>query len=98
MGVQWEITFVVRSVKKGWAFLCIILSQVETLMVDFLNAVYFRRSLTCTVGLTNDLIDGGQLRAKPCLRKAKPNHVSLGWPPSIKSLVNPTVHVIPRLK
>ena len=20
MGVQWEITFVVRSVKKGWAF------------------------------------------------------------------------------
>ena len=29
----------------------------------------------CTLGLTNDLIDGGQLRAKPRLRKAKPNHV-----------------------
>ena len=24
----------------------------------------FRRSLTCTIGLTNDLIDGGQPRAK----------------------------------
>ena len=41
----------------------------------FLNAVYFRRSLTCTLGLTNDLIDDGQLRAKPHLRKAKRNHV-----------------------
>ena len=41
----------------------------------FLNTVYFRRGLTCTLGLTNDLIDGGQLRAKPRLRKAKPNHV-----------------------
>ena len=30
----------------------------------FLNAVYFRRGLTCTLGLTNDLIDGGQPRAK----------------------------------
>ena len=39
------------------------------------NAVYFRRGLTCTLGLTNDLIDGGQPRAKPYLRKAKPNHV-----------------------
>ena len=29
----------------------------------------------CTLGLTNDLIDGGQPRAKPHLRKAKPNHV-----------------------
>ena len=31
---------------------------------DILNAVYFRRGLTCTVALTNDLIDGGQPRAK----------------------------------
>ena len=35
-----------------------------SLWVDFLNAVYFRRSLTCTLGLTNDLIDSGQPRAK----------------------------------
>ena len=28
-----------------------------------------------TLGLTNDLIDGSQPRAKPHLRKAKPNHV-----------------------
>ena len=40
-----------------------------------------------TLGLTKDLIDGGQPRAKPHLRKAKPNHVlkpflALGWPPS----------------
>ena len=28
------------------------------------NAVYFRRRLTCTLGLTNDLIDGGQPRVK----------------------------------
>ena len=38
---------------------------------DFLNAVYFRRGLTCTLGLTNDLIDGDQPRAKLHLRKAK---------------------------
>ena len=31
---------------------------------DFLNAVYFRRGLTYTVGLTNELIDGDQPRAK----------------------------------
>ena len=42
---------------------------------DFLNAVYFRRGLTCTLVLTNDLIDGGQPRAKPRLRIAKPNYV-----------------------
>ena len=40
-----------------------------------LNAVYLRRGLTCTLEFTNDLIDGGQPRAKPHLRKAKPNHV-----------------------
>ena len=28
------------------------------------NAFYFRRGLTCTLGLTNDLIDGGQPRTK----------------------------------
>ena len=30
----------------------------------FLNAVYFRRGLTCTIGLANDLKDSGQPRAK----------------------------------
>ena len=56
---------------------------------DFLNAVYLRRSLTCILGLTNNLIDGGQLRAKPRLRKVKPNHVlALGYT---------RVHVRPRL-
>ena len=40
-----------------------------------LNVVYFRWSLTCTLVLANDLIDGGQLRAKPHLCKVKPNHV-----------------------
>ena len=29
-----------------------------------LNAIYFRRGLMCTLGLTNDLIDGDQPRAK----------------------------------
>ena len=47
----------------------------KRLRVDFLNAVYVRRSLTCSLRLTNDLIDGGQPRAKPRLRKVKPNHV-----------------------
>ena len=47
---------------------------VRSLKVDFLNAIYFIQGLTCTIGLTNDLIDGGQPRAKPHLRKAKPNH------------------------
>ena len=42
---------------------------------DVINVVYFRRSLTCTLWLTNDLIDGGQPRAKPHLRKVKLNHV-----------------------
>ena len=37
---------------------------VQNVRAGFLNAVYFRRGLTCTIGLTNDLIDGGQLRAK----------------------------------
>ena len=48
-------------------------SGVHLLRADFLNAVYFRRGLTCTLGLTNDLIDGGHPRAKPHLRKTKPN-------------------------
>ena len=39
------------------------------------KAEYFRQGLRCTLGLTNNLIDGGQLRAKPCLLKAKPIHV-----------------------
>ena len=47
----------------------------KILRADLLNAVYFRRGLMCTLGLTNDLIDGGQLRAKPRLRKVKPKHI-----------------------
>ena len=47
----------------------------KTARDDFLNTVYFRRGITCNPGLTNDLIDGGLLRAKPCPLKAKPNHV-----------------------
>ena len=47
----------------------------EIYRADLLDAVYFRRGLTCTLGLTKDLIDGGQPRAKPHLRKAKSNHV-----------------------
>ena len=37
----------------------------------------FKRSLslTCTLGLTNDLIDGDQPRAKPNPRKVKTNNV-----------------------
>ena len=44
----------------------------QNLRADFLKAVYFRRGLTCTLGLTNDLIDSGQPRAKPYLHKVKP--------------------------
>ena len=47
----------------------------KTARDDFLNTVYFRRGITCNPGLTNDLIDGGLLRFKPCPLKAKPNHV-----------------------
>ena len=39
--------------------------KIQTYRADYLNAVYFRRGLTCTLGLANDLIDGGQPRAKP---------------------------------
>ena len=49
--------------------------ETHTHRTDFLNAIYFRRSLTCTLGLTNDVMDGGQPRAKPHLNKVKPNHV-----------------------
>ena len=57
----------------------------------------------CTLGLTNDLIDGGQSRAKPHLHKVKPDHfkknvLALGWPPSTKTLVNPIVHIRPCLR
>ena len=48
-------------------------SQAGTVGRFLFNAVYFRRSLTYTLGLTNDLLDGGQPRTKPHLRKAKPN-------------------------
>ena len=50
-----------------------VLPSPYTCRVDFIDAVYFRRGLTCTLWLTNDLIDGGRPRAKPHLRQAKPN-------------------------
>ena len=37
-----------------------------------------------TLGLTNDLIDSGQLRAKPHLRKVQANHV-------LKTVFQPSV-------
>ena len=48
------VTVLLASVSGRWS-----------LRTDFLNAVYFRRGLTCTLWLTNDLIDSGQPRAKP---------------------------------
>ena len=36
----------------------------------FSHTVYFRQGLVHTLGLTNDVIDGGQPRAKPLLCKA----------------------------
>ena len=36
----------------------------QTYWADVLNAAYFRRGLTCTIGSTNDFIDGGQPRDK----------------------------------
>ena len=47
----------------------------ERFRANFLNAVHVRQSLTCTIGLANDLIDGGQPRAKPHLGKMKLNFV-----------------------
>ena len=57
----------------------------QTSWAGYLNVVYFRRSLTCTLGLTNDLIDGGQPRTKA--RKAKPNHVlKTGFTPRLATV------------
>ena len=36
----------------------------KTVRTGYLNAVYFRRDLTCTVGLANNFIDGAQLGAQ----------------------------------
>ena len=36
---------------------------------DVLNAVHFRQGLTCTLGLTNNLIGAGQPRAKTTVFK-----------------------------
>ena len=60
-----SIVYILQSTSTG----C--LSQSDR--ADLLNAVYVRRGLTCTLGLTNDLIEGGQPRAKPRIRKAKSN-------------------------
>ena len=40
--------------------------QCQKLRAEFLNAVYFGRSLTCTLGLIKDLIDDGQPVSKQC--------------------------------
>ena len=74
----------------------------ERLRAELLNAVHFRRGLTCTIGLANDLIDGGQPRVIKfetwfgfALRR---RGLACGWPPSIQALLNPRVHVRLRLK
>ena len=72
----------------------------------FFNTVYLRQGLTeitpvysSLLELTNDLIDGGQPRAKPKLCKVKPNHVlKTIFSPRlatiyIESLVNPRVYL-----
>ena len=73
----------------------------STYKADVSNAVYFRQRLTSTLGLTNELIDGGQPRAKAGFKTRfdfalRRWGLALGWPPSIKSLLNPRVHVRPR--
>ena len=66
----------------------------KTPRAEFLNAVYFRRGLTCTIGLANNLIGGEQPRAKTCFGFTLHRWgLALGWPLSIKSLVNPRVCV-----
>ena len=70
------------------------LSETSNCKGRFLNTVSIRRGLTCTLGLTNDLIDDGQPRANDPTYIANPN---LYRPPSIKSLVKPRAHVRPRL-
>ena len=45
----------------GWS---IRFCSCKTLWANFCNAVNFKQGLMCTLGLTNHLIDGGQLRAK----------------------------------
>ena len=72
----------------------------STYRADLLNAVYFRQSLTYTLGLTNELIDGGQLRDKAVFETCfdfalRRWGLALGWTPSIKSLLNPKVHIGP---
>ena len=39
-------------------------NKAYNLWADILDAVYFSRGLMCTLGLTNDLIDSGEPRAK----------------------------------
>ena len=48
--------------------------MLDYVRAGYLNAVYFKRGLTCISEVKNDLIDGGQPRSKPHLCKAKPNH------------------------
>ena len=62
--------FIVKKWAERLVVFVLVLFEVESLTflfvkvlifsADFLKAVYFRRGPTCTIGLTNDLIDGGQ--------------------------------------
>ena len=57
----------------------------------------------CNIGLASNLIDGGQPRAKVVFKTLfgftlRRRGLALGRPPSMKSLVNPRVHVRARLK
>ena len=66
-GTRW---FLVLFVICFWHLLLSKMNWTKTLRADF-NAVYFRRGLKCILGSTNDLIDGGQPRAKHHIREAK---------------------------
>ena len=53
--------------KNSWVQIVTLYSSTSTkwkLWANFLNAVLFKRGLKGTIGLTNDLIDSGQPRAK----------------------------------
>ena len=58
----------------------------KTQWADFLNSLFLDEVIN-VYSWANDLIDGGQPRAKPHLRKAKPNHVlKTGFSPRLATV------------
>ena len=57
------LVFASSRFTRTFSCACVVREPACCLRVDFINAVYFR-GLTCTLGLSNDFIDGGQPRAK----------------------------------